>query len=75
MRPTDTHPDDVNHHVERYLTRTSVELGESLDFYMSTAPAANYRIDIYRLGWYDGAGGRRMTSLAEKQGEQRPILD
>lgn len=75
VRPTGTHPDDVNHHVEGYPSRTSVEPSESLDFHVSTAPAANYRIDIYRLGWYDGAGGRRMASLAEKQGEQRPIPD
>lgn len=74
-RPAGTHPQDVNHHVEGYPSQTSVAPSESIDFHVSTAPAANYRIDVYRLGWYDGAGGRRMASLPEKQGEERPIPD
>ncbi|WP_247004542.1 N,N-dimethylformamidase beta subunit family domain-containing protein [Halosolutus gelatinilyticus] len=74
-RPTGTHFDDVNHHVEGYPSQPSVVPGESLDFHVSTDPAATYRIDVYRLGWYDGAGGRHVTSLPEKQGENRPIPD
>lgn len=74
-RPTGTHPQDVNHHVEGYPSRTSVTLEESLDFHVSTAPAASYRIDVYRLGWYGGAGGRQVASLSEKRGEERPIPD
>lgn len=74
-RPAGTHPRDVNHHVEGYPSRTSVAPDESLDFHVSTAPAANYRIDVYRLGWYGGAGGRRIASLSEKRGEKRPIPD
>jgi hypothetical protein len=74
-RPTGTHPQDVNHHVEGYPSQTSVAHGESLDFHVSTAPAADYRIEVYRLGWYDGAGGRQVASLPEKQGEERPIPD
>ena len=75
QRPAGTHPQDVNHHVEGYPSRTGVEPGESLEFHISIAPAANYRIDVYRLGWYDGSGGRLMASLPEKQGEQRAIPD
>jgi hypothetical protein len=72
-RPAGTHPQDVNHHVEGYPSRTSVTPGEILDFHVSTAPAANYRVGVYRLGWYDGAGGRLVASLPEKQGVERPI--
>lgn len=72
-RPAGTHPQDVNHHVEGYPSQTSVAPTDSLAFHVSTAPAATYRVDIYRLGWYDGAGGRHITSLSEKQGEAQPI--
>ncbi|WP_157972497.1 twin-arginine translocation signal domain-containing protein [Saliphagus sp. LR7] len=74
-RPAGTHPEDINHHVEGYPSQTSVAPAESLDFHVSTAPAADYRIDVYRLGWYGGAGGRRVASLAEKEGEQQSIPD
>lgn len=72
-RPTGTHPRDVNHHIEGYPSRTSVAPEESLEFHVSTAPTANYRIDIYRLGWYGGAGGRQVVSLSEKRGKAQSI--
>ena len=35
--------------------------GETL--HLHVAAAHHYRVEIYRLGWYDGAGGRRLTCV------------
>ena len=32
--------------------------GQSIHLHVATDPAAAYRVEIYRLGWYDGTGGR-----------------
>lgn len=43
---------------EAYTTQTSVRRGGRLELCVSTLPAARYRVVVYRLGWYDGTGGR-----------------
>jgi hypothetical protein len=59
--------------IAAYCSRTSVAPGETLDVFVS-ASAANARADaeIYRMGWYGGAGGRNLRSLrnieVERQG-------
>jgi hypothetical protein len=49
--------------IEGYTSRTSVAPGEAIGFNVSTKPAVSFRIIIYRLGWYNGAGARQMTCL------------
>jgi hypothetical protein len=49
--------------IEGYTDRTTIAPGESLNFRVSTSPAASYRINIYRLGWYGGAGARLVACL------------
>jgi hypothetical protein len=49
--------------IEGYTDKTSVAPGETIGFHVSTKPSASYRINIYRLGWYDGDGARLMTCL------------
>jgi hypothetical protein len=44
--------------VAGYAAATSVEIGDSLDFHVSVAPAQPYRVQVYRLGHYGGAGAR-----------------
>jgi hypothetical protein len=46
-----------------YASQISVQPGDTLQMHVSTTPAANYRLEIYRLGWYGGAGGRLITCL------------
>jgi hypothetical protein len=37
-----------------------------MPFYISTQRSGDpYRVDVYRIGWYGGTGGRLMTSMAE----------
>jgi hypothetical protein len=49
--------------IEGYTSKTSVAPGETLGFRVSTRPVVKFRIVIYRLGWYNGAGARQMTCL------------
>ncbi len=49
--------------IEGYTSQVSAAPGEQVNFHVSTAPVANYRVEIYRLGWYDGSGARLMGCL------------
>lgn len=49
--------------VEGYTGQVSYQAGDTLDFHVGTNPAASYRIVIYRLGYYQGLGGRQMACL------------
>ena len=54
--------------IEGYCSRTSVRRGEVLNLYVSTNPPSRFEIEIYRLGYYGGAGGRHMMSLGPFRG-------
>ena len=41
----------------------SVAPGDDLALHVSTRPAANYRVEIYRLGWYGGTGARLIACV------------
>lgn len=65
------------HAIEGYTSEVSVAPGETLHLHVSTTPAALYRVEIYRLGWYDGSGGRLEICLpgctSEEPGEPQPL--
>ena len=42
--------------IEGYCTHTSIRAGQEITFYVSTCPASDFTLDIYRLGWYGGVG-------------------
>ena len=45
--------------IQAYAGQVSVQRGEALDLYVSTmTDGAKYDADIYRMGWYGGAGAR-----------------
>jgi hypothetical protein len=48
--------------IQGFATEISVARGETVFFKIST-PAASYRVDIYRLGYYGGMGARRVVTL------------
>ena len=48
--------------LQGFATDISVNVGGTVDFKIKS-PAADYDIDIYRLGWYDGRGARLMDSV------------
>jgi hypothetical protein len=49
--------------IDGYASATSVRPGGTLDFFVNVPHPARYRVEISRLGWYGGAGGRRLTCL------------
>lgn len=58
--------------IEGYTTRDSVNPGDPLEFCVSSA-SSSYTIDIYRLGWYDGAGARKVHSVSGANGAQQSL--
>jgi hypothetical protein len=58
--------------IEGYAGRASVQAGDKLDLCVSTDPASEFVIDIYRLGYYQGKGGRHMQRLGPFQGKVQP---
>lgn len=53
-----------------YATATSVEAGGALDVAVSTT-SSTYSIDVYRIGWYDGAQARLVQSVTNLPGADR----
>jgi hypothetical protein len=58
--------------IEGYASKTSVMPGESIALHVSTNPASPFMIEIYRLGYYQGHGGRLVTKLGPIQGSVQP---
>jgi hypothetical protein len=54
--------------IEGYCSHRSVRAGETLSFQVSTRPASNFTIDIYRMGYYGGAGARLVRRLGTLPG-------
>src|SRR5437867_11312063 len=53
--------------IEGYASQMSVRPAESIDLMVSTQPASAFEIDIYRMGYYQGLGGRHVTHLGPFQ--------
>ena len=49
--------------IEGYCSHTSVRAGDRIQFFVSTNPASSFTIDVYRMGFYGGTGGRHLTTL------------
>jgi hypothetical protein len=58
----------TNNEILGYASATSVNQGEVLPIKVSLAQPGQYRIDVYRLGYYGGAGGRFITSSGSLNG-------
>lgn len=64
--------------IEGFTTKISYGAEESVDFKIRTS-SSDYRIDIYRLGYYDGLGARRVDTvqvqLSAPQDQDDPLND
>ena len=60
-------PNGASDTIEGFTTDISTNVGGTVDFKINTN-SDNYRIDIYRLGYYDGDGARKVATI-EHQGE------
>src|ERR1700738_2328374 len=55
--------------IQGFATDTSVNTGATVNFKIKTT-ALSYTIDIYRLGYYGGAGARLISQLGTFTGPQ-----
>src|SRR5437868_4869362 len=58
--------------ISGYGSKISINHGDSIDFYVTTT-AASFTIDIFRTGWYQGIGARKMASLGSFPGVHQAI--
>ncbi len=67
----------TNAPIQGYASEVSVRPGQSVHLHISVNPAARYRVKVYRLGWYRGAGARLLACIPACQrsarGRPRPI--
>ncbi len=59
--------------IEGFASKQSVNVGESIDLLVSTRPESEFVIDIYRMGYYGGTGGRFMKRLGPLAGKAQAI--
>ena len=55
--------------IEGYCSKQSVKAGETLEILVSTQPAARFKIEIFRTGYYGGRGARLMREIGPIEGE------
>jgi hypothetical protein len=73
---------DTDQWIRGYASATSINKGEQITFNVtvnpyswkatSPQPPVPYNIDVYRIGWYGGLGGRLMKHLGPFAGKQQP---
>ncbi|QFU17874.1 DUF4082 domain-containing protein [Microvirga thermotolerans] len=57
--------------IEGFATEISINRGQRVDFKINTN-STNYRIDIYRLGYYGGMGARKVATLQHSGLQTQP---
>ncbi|WP_244443083.1 DUF4082 domain-containing protein [Bradyrhizobium sp. Ai1a-2] len=62
--------------IEGFATDISINRGNRIDFKINTN-SSNYRIDIYRLGYYGGMGARKVATIQHTgvQNQPAPLRD
>ncbi len=65
----------INREIEGYASATSIAYDELLQLFISTSEI-EYHLEIFRMGWYQGLGGRRVIGpirlAGTKQSEPEP---
>ncbi|MFO1206183.1 MAG: DUF4082 domain-containing protein [Burkholderiales bacterium] len=57
--------------IEGFATDISVDQGQTVSFKVNTIASA-YHIDIYRMGYYGGAGARKVATITNTTATQQP---
>src|SRR6185436_2543436 len=61
--------------IEGYAARPSLNRGETLELFVNTAETS-YMLEIFRLGWYQGLGGRRVFATWQVgRAQPPPVFD
>lgn len=64
--------DPADHEVEGYASATSIQRGEPLRLYIHSIDP-RVTVDIYRMGWYGGAGARLVRGGITLPGIRQPM--
>jgi len=65
------HP-SLSREIEGYASETSVNRGDPIDLFVSTHDP-RYTVDVYRMGWYAGAGARHVAGPIERTGSMQEV--
>jgi hypothetical protein len=63
---------DIHLQVKAFAANETTTPGGSVDLKITVTPAQNYVVDVLRLGYYQGLGGREMTHLGPFSGLPQP---
>jgi hypothetical protein len=58
--------------IEGFASQTSYRAGDRVTFFLSAEPASDVRIAVYRMGHYQGHGGRLMRSIGPVPVQPQP---
>lgn len=70
---TDSRDSVRSSHIEGYCSRQSVLAGGTIDIHVSTDPVQDFKIEIFRTGYYGGAGARLMKTIGPLKGSVQPV--
>ena len=59
--------------IEGFCSKNSVPPGDTIDIMVSLAPAGQFTVDIYRMGYYGGTGARHMATLGPFKASPQPM--
>jgi len=63
---------DTTGQIKGYTSTPSVNRGGIITFHVSTNPAQTFTMDVYRIGWYQGLGGRLMQHIGPLDAVTQP---
>jgi hypothetical protein len=58
--------------IEGWCSHPRVKAGDSLQIFVSTAPAGEFMLDVYRMGYYQRNGARHVMSAGPIRGTAQP---
>jgi hypothetical protein len=58
--------------IEGWCSESSVNAGDILRVHVSTNPATDFTLDVYRMGFYGGLGARQVASYSALRGVPQP---
>ena len=67
------HPFCRRPQIEGYCSQTSYVVGDTLSIFVSTEPASEYTLELYRMGYYGGKGARLMDSFGPLEGTTQEV--
>ena len=62
----------LQHEIEGYADAASAEPGGTIRLHVSSA-SPRFSVDVFRMGWYAGAGARRVLEFREMAGGKRAV--